>query len=107
MVHYSFCDLERHMTFKFKTSQLINFMKNKYFLLVFSESISTKREGIKKIIFTKTIILGCFYVYRYLAFIPTSEMELHHLAKNEAIATEDYIDNYIDNSDEHHPEHIA
>lgn len=31
MVHYSFCDLERYMTFKFNTVQPINFMKNKYF----------------------------------------------------------------------------
>lgn len=35
--------------------------------------------------------------------ISTPEMELRHLAQNEIIAAEDYIDN----SDEHHPEHIA
>lgn len=71
------------------------------FLLISGALISTKRERIKKIIFTKTIILGCFY--RYLAFISTPEMELRHFAQNEIIATEDYIDN----SDEYHPERIA
>ncbi|SUC00785.1 amino acid deaminase [Proteus vulgaris] len=35
--------------------------------------------------------------------ISTPEMELRHFAQNEIIAAEDYIDN----SDEHHPEHIA